>query len=181
MPKDTTMLRFTQSLILLFVCSFSFAGAIQECDNDNGPILFELLSIFASDDDDDSYEPTVYPSDTVRTENFEVRMGANFLVPAGIDGMNPGGIEMALYQAIPTRPSLYIGGSFSYYNYGFNSYDTLFGEYNHINTAHNIYGVNFHMKQRIINHNSFKAYVGLQTGMLFFHTFSKAVDLFLRL
>lgn len=167
------MLRLTQSLILFFVCSFSFA--IQECDDD--PLLFELLSLLTKDDDNESNEYRVYPRDTVRTEDSEFRIGANVLLPTTVEGMRPGGVEMAFYKAMSDKFRLYIGSSFSYYNYGFDSYDTLFGDYNHINTLHNIYSLNLHIKQRIINKYWLKAYLGLQSGLLFLHTFSKAVDL----
>lgn len=167
------MVRYTLTLILYFFFHSSFA--IQECDNSPG--IFGFLSLFGDDDNYESNESHVYSWDTVRTEDFELRVGANFLVPTGIEGMRPGGVELGFYQAVPNRSGLYLGGSVAFYNHGFQSYDTLFEDYDHINTSHNIYGISFHMKQRVIDTNWFKAYFGLQTGLLFFHSFSKAVDL----
>ena len=163
------MLRYLLLSIPLFlmypVC------AIQTCDDSPG--LLSLL--FSGDDDEYDYEPT-YGRDTVRTENFEVKYGVNFLVPNGIDDLRPAGMELAFYQALPNHPRVYLGGSFSIFNHGAQSYDTLFGDYDEISTFNNIYGISFLMKHQVIDTKVFKAFLGFRTGLFFFHSYSKAFD-----
>ena len=172
--------------IIFFLLGISFSAVVakQECDSNSSNTIegiFDFLSILGSgnDDSEDRAQPARHKlnlPDVPREENFEVRYGASFMSPKRLE-MNAEGLELGLYSAASQNSNLYVGASFSYHNYGVQSYDTLFGEYDKITTSNNIYGIGLLAKQRIINTDVFKMYVGLETGLLFFHSFSSARDI----
>lgn len=174
------MVRYTLTLMVFFVFSSSLVA--QKCkdrsrSSDSPGILDAIFSSFFDNDDNQSSKIRKRASDVPRTEDLELRVGANFLIPTRIEGLLGAGIEVAAYKAIKRRPGLYMGGSIFLYSHGFQQYDTLFRGYDRINTSNTIYGLSAHMKQRVIDRPWVKGYFGLQTGMLIFHSYSRAVDL----
>lgn len=145
--------------------------SFQSCDDSPG-----LLSMLLSNDDEGYDVPLFFNRDTTRTENFEIKFGVNVLLPNGIKDVRPVGVELAFYQSLVNHPKVYVGGAFSLFNYGFQSHDTLFSDYDEINTFNNIYGMSFLLKHRVVDTRYFKAFVGFRTGLFLFHTYSKAVD-----
>lgn len=168
-------------LFILFLgISISTVFAKQECktkSSSNSEGLLDFLSLFRSNDEDKPETVQVRIPDSLRTEIHEFSVGVSLLIPNGTSDLSAGGLEVGMYKELNKVSGFYLGGSAYALRYGSGSYDTLMGVYDYISTYHNIYGISFNAKQRIVNTNGFKAYLGLETGLSLFQTNVWAKDL----